>query len=73
MRIAPKILVIEAWQSLPVAIEDGEGERLVEILPLQQCSREDTLHTFDKGLNKLIIGRSPQPAMPPADVKGVIQ
>ncbi len=51
-------IVVKARQSVPIAIQNGECDILVEVFPLQQRTGKDPFDALNKGLDELVISGS---------------
>ena len=64
-------VVVERRDAVPVAIEDPQGVRLLEVLPLDDAVRPDLGYPFDEGLDKVVVRRAAQTRRAMADIEWV--
>ena len=66
-------VVVEARQSVAVAVEDPQRVVLLEVLPLDDGRRKDTPHRLDERLHHLVVGLTPQPGRAEAEIERVVE
>ena len=66
-------VVVEARQSMAVALEDPQRVVLLEVLPLDDGGGKDTPHRPDERLHHLVVGLTPQTGRAEAEIERVVE
>ena len=61
-------VVVEAEQLVAVALQDRQGVRGGEVLPLQQHTGQFGAHGLDEPVDEVVVAGAVDPAVPPAEV-----
>ena len=66
-------VVVERQHPVAVALQDGEGVVLAQVLPLDQRSREQAGERLDELGDQLVVGLARHPLAAPAEIQVVLQ
>jgi hypothetical protein len=72
-RRRPLGVVVEAGEDLAVPVEEPEGVRLLEVLPLEESPREAVLDGMDELVHERVVFLAAQTRMAPAQVQVVLE
>ena len=66
-------VIVEGQQLTAITLQDGQGVRGGEVLPLQQDARQFSSHRLNEPVNEVVVGGTVDTVVPPAEIHGVVE